>query len=109
MVNLSKLIMMIMVVLVLVVQVLVRLVQAVRLHVRITRIPVTLQPRSGSLAPRGGASNACDANKPYSDSVQIRVIQGQFSSIGSIQDDEEVWLVTGTEEEKWYYLLKLER
>lgn len=76
---------------------------------RITRIPVTLQPRSGSLAPRGGASNACDANKPYSDSVQIRVIQGQFSSIGSIQDDEEVWLVTGTEEEKWYYLLKLER
>lgn len=74
------------------------------------RIPVTLQPRSGSLAPRGGASNACDASKPYSDRVQIRVVQGQFSSIEDyIQDEEEVWLVVGTEEEKWYYLLKLER
>jgi len=79
---------------------------------RITRpqIPITLQPRSGSLAPRGGASNACDASNPYSDRVQIRVIQGQFTSIeSSIQYEEEVWLVVGTEEEKWYYLLKLER
>jgi len=81
---------------------------------RITRpqLPITLQPRSGSLAPRGGASNACDASNPYSDRVQIRVIQGQFTAIeieSSFQDGEEIWLVVGTEEEKWYYLLKLER
>ena len=69
---------------------------------------IIAKPRSGSLAPRGGSSNACDEGKPYSDSVQIKVIQSQ-SSNDAIEGSEELWLVAGTEEEKWYYQLKLER
>eukprot|EP00554_Chaetoceros_debilis_P016175 CAMPEP_0194125514 /NCGR_PEP_ID=MMETSP0150-20130528/59504_1 /TAXON_ID=122233 /ORGANISM="Chaetoceros debilis, Strain MM31A-1" /LENGTH=341 /DNA_ID=CAMNT_0038819325 /DNA_START=108 /DNA_END=1130 /DNA_ORIENTATION=+ len=34
---------------------------------------VDVKPKSGHLAPRGGASNACDANKPYSDSVTLHI------------------------------------
>jgi hypothetical protein len=69
---------------------------------------IIAKPRSGSLAPRGGSSNVCDEGKPYSDSVQIKVIQSQ-SSNDAIKGGEELWLVAGTEEEKWYYQLKLER
>jgi hypothetical protein len=36
------------------------------------------------------------------------VIQSQ-SSNDAIKGGEELWLVAGTEEEKWYYQLKLER
>ena len=35
-------------------------------------VPLVVRPRSGSLAPRGGASNACDASNPYSDSATIQ-------------------------------------
>ncbi len=59
----------------------------------------------GVLAPRGGASNACDASKPYSDSAHI--------TIELIVDDHaiiaggEVLLVVGTEAEIWRYELNV--
>lgn len=60
----------------------------------------------GVLAPRGGASNACDASKPYSDSAHI--------TIELVGDDDativrgEVLLVVGTEAEIWRYELNVE-
>ena len=68
-------------------------------------IGLSVAPRSGSLAPRGGASNACDDSKPYSDSATIRITQADTNSGGSIGDN--LWLVVGTEEEKWAYKLDL--
>eukprot|EP00533_Pseudo-nitzschia_delicatissima_P002819 CAMPEP_0116088122 /NCGR_PEP_ID=MMETSP0327-20121206/5709_1 /TAXON_ID=44447 /ORGANISM="Pseudo-nitzschia delicatissima, Strain B596" /LENGTH=260 /DNA_ID=CAMNT_0003579197 /DNA_START=93 /DNA_END=875 /DNA_ORIENTATION=+ len=68
-------------------------------------IGLSVAPRSGSLAPRGGASNACDASKPYSDSATIRITQADTNSGESTGDD--LWLVVGTEEEKWAYKLHL--
>ncbi len=57
----------------------------------------------GHLAPRGGASNACDASKPYLDSADIRI---EF--VGDPQaavKDEELLLVVGTEAEVWRWQL----
>lgn len=67
---------------------------------------IQVKPKYGSLAPRGGASNACDRTKPYSDRATIRITQGSSSSLHTVND--EIWLVLGTEEEKWYYMLILE-
>lgn len=67
---------------------------------------IQVKPKYGSLAPRGGASNACDRTKPYSDRATIRITQGSSSSLHTVND--EIWLVLGTEEEKWYYKLILE-
>lgn len=66
-------------------------------------VGLSVAPRSGSLAPRGGASNACDASQPYSDSATIRVTQAATGG----NTGEDLWLVVGTEEEKWAYKLKL--
>ena len=58
----------------------------------------------GYLAPRGGASNACDESKPYLDSADIRI---EF--VGDPQQaavkDEELLLVVGTEAEVWRWQL----
>ncbi|GFH60733.1 hypothetical protein CTEN210_17209 [Chaetoceros tenuissimus] len=67
---------------------------------------IQVKPKHGSLAPRGGASNACDRTKPYSDRATIRITHGSSSSLRTTND--EIWLVLGTEEEKWYYKLILE-
>lgn len=69
-------------------------------------VGLSIAPSSGFLAPRGGASNACDASKPYSDTATIHVTQSPDGS-SSEGDDEDLWLVVGTEEEKWTYKLDL--
>ena len=64
-------------------------------------------PSSGFLAPRGGASNACDANKPYSDRATIRIAQnGLWQNDANDGLEERLWLVVGTEEEQWSYKLE---
>lgn len=65
-----------------------------------------VKPKNGHLAPRGGASNACDETNPYSDSVNLRVIHDS-NAISSSNRLGQYWLVAGTEEEKWYYQLEL--
>ena len=64
--------------------------------------PFEILPQSGTLAPRGGASNACDANAPYSDSALIVVkwIEAECCDVDAF------FLVLGTEAEVWRYLLK---
>ncbi len=64
--------------------------------------PFYVMPRSGHLAPRGGASNACDESNPYSDSVTLKIIH---SANEIVAEGQEWWLVAGTEEEKWYFRL----
>ena len=63
----------------------------------------------GTLAPQGGSDNLCDANKPYPDSANVAVRfvsyenERQFDDMGICQ-----WcLAVGTEEEKWYYPLRI--
>ena len=86
---------------------------------------LSISPRSGSLAPRGGASNACDASDPYSDTATIRVTQttqtqspdgsivppttksGESESTSDRERESDLWLVVGTEEEQWTYKLDL--
>mmetsp|Transcript_2672 Transcript_2672/g.4546 ORF Transcript_2672/g.4546 Transcript_2672/m.4546 type:complete len:254 (-) Transcript_2672:10-771(-) len=60
----------------------------------------------GHLAPRGGASNACDASKPYSDSahITIELISDDYVTIAG----DEVLLIVGTEAEIWRYQLNIE-
>lgn len=69
-------------------------------------IPFRVRPRSGHLAPRGGASNACDSNQPYLDSATIIVFHDENVAGGPLDGSVEWWLVAGTEEEKWYFKLK---
>merc|ERR1711957_1069630 len=76
---------------------------------------ITAMPRSGTLAPRGGASNACDSSKPYADSVTIVVSRsdntigtgmGKGEREGEGEGDEGnrwCWLIIGTEDEKWHH------
>ena len=59
----------------------------------------------GHLAPRGGASNACDASKPYLDSADIR-IEFVGDPQQAVVKDEELLLVVGTEAEVWRWQLK---
>jgi len=73
-------------------------------------VPFCVAPRTGFLAPRGGASNACDASKPYSDSGTLCVyhregtlLEMQLLDGTDIDTAVQWWLVAGTEEEKWYY------
>jgi len=72
----------------------------------INECPFRITRRHGSLAPRGGASNACDASQPYSDSVNINIIHDE--TITFVQDSYSWWVVVGTEEEKWFYRLQLQ-
>eukprot|EP00587_Corethron_hystrix_P010016 CAMPEP_0113297004 /NCGR_PEP_ID=MMETSP0010_2-20120614/49_1 /TAXON_ID=216773 ORGANISM="Corethron hystrix, Strain 308" /NCGR_SAMPLE_ID=MMETSP0010_2 /ASSEMBLY_ACC=CAM_ASM_000155 /LENGTH=232 /DNA_ID=CAMNT_0000149825 /DNA_START=281 /DNA_END=978 /DNA_ORIENTATION=- /assembly_acc=CAM_ASM_000155 len=75
--------------------------------------PFDVRPITGFLAPRGGANNACDENKPYSDSITLEVYWNRDAFMDSVNidvaDQKEVlkgfWLVVGTEEEKWYFEL----
>lgn len=67
--------------------------------------PFRVVPSSGFLAPRGGASNACDARKPYSDAATLCVSRSEG---GVVEEGEEWWLVVGTEEEKWWFRLEEE-
>jgi len=72
---------------------------------------VRIEPRKGTLAPRGGSANVCDPNRPYSDSATIRVSlrkdeEEESIKLSSNDDDEQerfLLLAIGTEEEKWYY------
>jgi hypothetical protein len=64
------------------------------------KCPFEMHPTIGTLAPRGGASNACDANTPYSDSTAISVKIIDDNSAG------EYLLVVGTEAEVMRYVLK---
>jgi hypothetical protein len=64
--------------------------------------PFATNINTGVLAPRGGASNACDANKPYSDSDEIIVTFDGGKNVG------DYLLVVGTGAEVWRYLLKIE-
>lgn len=75
--------------------------------------PVSAKPKSGSLAPRGGSSNACDASQIYSDSAVIKVLQnnrsiGSFTTVDGVDNICEIWIVAGTEEEQWSYQLDLQ-
>jgi hypothetical protein len=65
--------------------------------------PFQISPLRGHLAPRGGASNACDASKPYLDSADITV-----ELIGNGRPLGRTLLVAGTEAEIWRYELKIE-
>ena len=68
-------------------------------------------PQTGSLAPRGGASNVCDETKPYSDSAAIAIElvgQGKQMIAGADENSNEDWLlVVGTEAEVWRYRLSI--
>ncbi|EJK47507.1 hypothetical protein THAOC_33763 [Thalassiosira oceanica] len=55
-------------------------------------------PTSGSLAPRGGTTNACDETKPYSDSANVSIKWKGDGNAG-----REIMFVVGTEAEVWRY------
>ncbi len=84
-----------------------------RFYTKVTNIkeknnkPFYVNPSNGYLAPRGGASNACDENSPYSDSVNLSVIHDKNYG-DEINSEVEWWLIVGTEEQKWYYKLHLQ-
>jgi len=71
----------------------------------VDNVPFYVKPRNGYLAPRGGASNACDESKPYPDSATLRVFHNNNAE--TLLNNQQWWLVVGTEEEKWYYKLQL--
>ncbi|KAL7465525.1 hypothetical protein ACHAXS_005842 [Conticribra weissflogii] len=67
-----------------------------------------MSPKWGYLAPRGGASNACDESKPYSDGASITIKWNGLSGKKeySRQDyGDSLLLVIGTEAEIWRYRL----
>eukprot|EP00578_Thalassiosira_sp_NH16_P030772 CAMPEP_0181081938 /NCGR_PEP_ID=MMETSP1071-20121207/3360_1 /TAXON_ID=35127 /ORGANISM="Thalassiosira sp., Strain NH16" /LENGTH=224 /DNA_ID=CAMNT_0023163501 /DNA_START=224 /DNA_END=898 /DNA_ORIENTATION=+ len=69
--------------------------------------PFRASPATGTLAPRGGASNACDESRPYSDSATISVERiGEEKA--AVAEDERRWmLIVGTEAEVWRYRLSI--
>lgn len=77
-------------------------------------IIIEIEPVHGVLAPRGGANNVCDPNQPYSDSVTINVRLSNNANAedgatdGTINNNDEFLLVIGTEEDKWYYEIKIQ-
>mmetsp|Transcript_9883 Transcript_9883/g.21380 ORF Transcript_9883/g.21380 Transcript_9883/m.21380 type:complete len:290 (-) Transcript_9883:39-908(-) len=65
---------------------------------------------TGSLAPRGGASNVCDVTKPYSDSAIISIEWNMGIAVEGVGGDNDRknndWLlVVGTEAQVWRYRL----
>lgn len=60
-----------------------------------------VQPACGTLAPRGGANNACDVSNPYADSVTLRVALTDGGGHGGggaptarlrVRTEDEQWL-----------------
>mmetsp|Transcript_37477 Transcript_37477/g.76894 ORF Transcript_37477/g.76894 Transcript_37477/m.76894 type:complete len:250 (+) Transcript_37477:156-905(+) len=67
---------------------------------------VELSPLQGTLAPRGGANNACDASKPYSDACTIFLhLRRDFKE--EKQSAEPLYLVVKTEQRTWSWLVSL--
>mmetsp|Transcript_8390 Transcript_8390/g.13605 ORF Transcript_8390/g.13605 Transcript_8390/m.13605 type:complete len:229 (+) Transcript_8390:3-689(+) len=67
-----------------------------------------VSPTTGSLAPRGGASNICDETKPYSDSAVISIEWlGEDDMDVGAAGEKEWLLVVGTEAEVWRYRLSI--
>ena len=65
---------------------------------------VKVTPAKGHLAPRGGSSNLCDPDKPYSDTATIQI---SVNAEGLIPNGESFpLLVIGTEAETWKYWLQ---
>jgi hypothetical protein len=73
-------------------------------------------PTNGTLAPRGGAENACNYNQPYSDSCLFTVFRpqqerplGGEGGVPAVDDgggagddkDKGLWLVVRTEMDSW--------
>ena len=61
---------------------------------------LAIEPTCGPLAPRGGANNVCDPNKPYTDYADIKVIRE-----GVKAGAEAATLLVRTEEEQWLFRL----
>jgi len=71
-----------------------------------------VSPSTGSLAPRGGASNVCDMTKPYSDSAIISIEWNVGVAVEGVGGDDDRknndWLlVVGTEAQVWKYRLSI--
>ena len=72
-----------------------------------------LTPTSGFLAPRGGANNACNVNKPYSDSCILTVYYTEPPDKAGIRTPVDqllrpknnIHLVVKTEMEHWNWLI----
>lgn len=62
----------------------------------------SVAPTSGTLAPRGGANNVCDASKPYHDGVVLGV---RCTAPPAVDHAEQQFLVVKTEEEQWTFAL----
>lgn len=69
------------------------------------RVPFSIIPATGQLAPRGGSSNLCDPEKPYSDTEEVLI-----SAVGTdsyrARGGGIFLLVIGTEAETWKYWLQ---
>ena len=63
--------------------------------------PWEVEPSQGTLAPRGGANNACDPSQPYADrhTLEVRCQGGEAG--------DEAKLLVATEEEHWTYALQV--
>ena len=67
-----------------------------------------VSPTTGTLAPRGGASNICDETKPYLDSALVSIVWDLGKILANGNNVENEWLlVVGTEAEVWRYRLKI--
>jgi hypothetical protein len=64
---------------------------------------VAVSPTKGHLAPRGGSSNLCDPNNPYSDSAQIQI---QLANSVLTKGHHHLLLI-GTEAETWPYWIQV--
>lgn len=86
---------------------------------------VRAEPAGGTLAPRGGANNACDASRPYPDWVKVSVVvepagggespmalfAGAAAERGGGRKEDMpggLFLVVKTEEEQWTFALVAE-
>ena len=74
-------------------------------------------PETGVLAPRGGAANVCDENKPYLDTADLRILpmKDTYTDTDIDQGQEHVdevrnnfWIIIATEEKTWKFKLETE-
>ena len=61
---------------------------------------IEISPSCGDLAPRGGANNVCDPDKPYRDWAELRI-----RATGLVRG--EASLLVRTEEEQWLFTLRV--